>query len=85
MYYYKKAPLDSLNSSGLSINQFLQIVESISAGGVRIAYVHLEGSFSFSSTNDLESSVEGFADIEGTVGGTLGGVFIPAEDYKLPI
>jgi len=81
----KKAPLDSLNSSGLSINQFLQIVESISAGGVRIAYVHLEGSFSFSSTNDLESSVEGFADIEGTVGGTLGGVFIPAEDYKLPI
>ncbi|MGH2143919.1 hypothetical protein ACQ1ZU_16105, partial [Enterococcus faecalis] len=61
----KKAPLDYLNSSGLSISQFLQIVESISAGGIRVAYVNLEGTFSFSSTTDIEISKEGFADIDG--------------------
>ncbi|OSH15693.1 hypothetical protein HS5302_1876 [Enterococcus faecalis] len=81
----KKAPLDYLNSSGLSISQFLQIVESISAGGIRVAYVNLEGTFSFSSTTDIEISKEGFADIDGNVGGTLGGVFIPENDYKLPL
>lgn len=81
----KKAPLDYLNSSGLSISQFLQIVESISAGGVRVAYVTLEGTFAFSSSDLIEESIEGFADVEGSVGGTLGGVFIPEDDYKLPL
>lgn len=81
----KKAPLTYLNKSGISISQFLQIAESISSGGVRMAYVNLEGTFSFASGKTIEKSNEGFADINGTVGGTLGGVFMPDDDYKLPL
>ncbi|GGC97939.1 hypothetical protein [Enterococcus wangshanyuanii] len=81
----KKAPLTYLNKSGLSVSQFLQIAESISSGGVRMAYVNLEGTFSFASGKTIEESDEGFADIDETAGGTLGGVFMPDDDYKLPL
>lgn len=81
----KKAPLAYLNKSGLSIAQFLQIAESISSGGVRMAYVNLEGTFSFASGIEIEPSDEGFADNDETTGGTLGGVFMPEDDYKLPL
>lgn len=80
----KKFPLSYLNKSGLTISQFLQITESISSGGVRIAFVNLEGTFYFSD-KEIESSSLGFSDVEETTGGTLGGVFIPEDDYKLPL
>lgn len=81
----KKAPLTYLNKSGLTVAQFMQIVESITAGGVRVSYVNLEGTFSFASGKTVEISDEGFADIEGTIGGELGGVFLPSDDYELPL
>lgn len=81
----KKAPLSYLNQSGLSVSQFLQIAESISSGGVRMAYVNLEGTFSFASSVEIEESEDGFSDILETTGGTLGGVFMPENDYELPL
>lgn len=81
----QKIPLDALNNVGISTNQFLQIIDSIVAGGVRVAYVSLEGTFSFSNSSSIETSEQGFADINMASGGTLGGVFTPSNDYELPL
>lgn len=81
----KKAPLDALNRVGMSVNQFLQFVEQVVSGEGSISHVDLEGTFSFASGAEVETSDLGFADISGATGGTLGGVFTPADDYKLPI
>ncbi|EAD1138806.1 hypothetical protein AR000_08785 [Listeria monocytogenes] len=81
----KKIPLSALNAVGLSTNQFLQIVNSLKSGGVRVAYINLEGSFSFSKGRTEEISNEGFSKLNQLVGGTLGGLFTPENDFKLPI
>lgn len=81
----KKIPLKALNEVGLSTNQFLQIVDSIKSGGVRVAYVTLEGSFSFAQGAIEEVSQEGFSELDQILGGMLGGLFTPGNDYKLPI
>ncbi|WP_025727701.1 hypothetical protein [Heyndrickxia ginsengihumi] len=80
-----KAPLNALNKIGLSASQFVQFVEQVLPGDASISRVNLEGTFSFASGNDVETSELGFADLNGTTGGTFGGVFTPADDYKLPI
>ncbi|UQD52299.1 hypothetical protein C0971_09965 [Bacillus methanolicus] len=81
----KKAPLGALNKIGMTPGQFVQIVERAVASGVRVASVNLEGTFSFASGNSIEESEFGFSDIEGTTGGTLGGVFMSDQDYELPV
>ncbi|EID6355166.1 hypothetical protein LCA03_002750 [Listeria monocytogenes] len=81
----KKIPLKALNQVGLSTSQFLQIVSSLKSGGVRVAYINLEGSFSFAKGTTEEVSDEGFSELDQVLGGTLGGLFTPAEDFKLPI
>lgn len=81
-----KVPLNALNLTGMSTSQFLQIVDSIRAGGVRVASVNLEGTFAFADGTELEEGSEfGFSDDLGEVGGTLSGIFTPQKDYKLPI
>ncbi|MGG1291363.1 hypothetical protein ABE218_08410 [Bacillus smithii] len=81
----KKAPLEALNKIGLSANQFVQFVEQVVPGDAFVARVNLEGTFSFASGSTVESSEFGFADIDGTTGGTFGGVFTSSDDYILPI
>ncbi|MEK4883488.1 hypothetical protein NST81_01985 [Bacillus sp. FSL W8-0223] len=81
----KKAPLEALNKIGLSANQFVQFVEQVVPGDASVARVNLEGTFSFASGSTVESSEFGFADIDGTTGGTFGGVFTSSDDYILPI
>ncbi|MGC4378245.1 hypothetical protein WD019_15155 [Fictibacillus sp. Mic-4] len=81
----KKAPLDALNRVGLSPGQFVQIVEKAVAVGVRVDRVNLEGTFSFASGNSIEASEFGFADNSSATGGTLSGIFLPADEYQLPI
>lgn len=80
-----KAPLTALNAIGMSTDQFIQIVSNVVAGGIGVGNISLEGTFSFASGNTVETSDTGFADIGGTTGGTLGGVFTPSNDYQLPI
>lgn len=80
----EKVPIHYLNTSGLSMSQFSQLVKSIIPAGVSITFVNLEGTFSFSKNlSEVEWSNDGFADMEGTVGGTLGAVYKPDNDYKL--
>jgi hypothetical protein len=80
-----RAPLTALNTIGMSINQFLQIAEKVVSAGVSITNVNLEGTFGFASGTTLESSNEGFADVGQTTGGIIGGLFVPEDDYELPI
>ncbi|MED4933984.1 hypothetical protein [Heyndrickxia coagulans] len=81
----KKAPLEALNKIGMSSNQFVQLVEQVGSGDTSVSHVNLEGTFSFASGTNIETSEFGFADLNGTTGGTFGGVFTPEDDYKLPI
>lgn len=81
----QRAPLTALNTIGMSINQFIQIVEQVVSAGVSITSVNLEGTFGFSSSTALETSTYGFADINQTTDGIFGGLFVPEDDYKLPI
>ncbi|EAD3347499.1 hypothetical protein M4G88_002027 [Listeria monocytogenes] len=81
----KKIPLSALNAVGLSTNQFLQLVNSLKSGGVRVAYINLEGSFSFAKGATEEISADGFSELDQILGGTLGGLFTPSDDFKLPI
>lgn len=81
----KKAPLEALNKVGMSATQFSTIVQKTVAAGVRVAYINLNGTFSFSSIPDeIETSQFGFSS-DGIDGGTLGGIFEPEDDYPLPI
>lgn len=81
----EKIPLKHLNAIGLTIGQFVQIVMQIIPAGVRLSFVNLEGTFAFSSTSEIEVCEEGFSDLEGKIGGFLGGSFGTDDDYKLPI
>lgn len=77
-------PLDVLNKSGLSATQFGLITQRVLPGGVRVAVIELAGTFSFASGSTVETSVEGFADIAGTTGGTLSGLLVN-DTTELPI
>ncbi|PAD73662.1 hypothetical protein [Paenibacillus campinasensis] len=81
-----KVPTKRLNEVGMSPLQFGQIIQKTVAAGVRVAQIELTGTFQFSSQYDqLETGPTGFADEEMTTGGTLGEVYVPGDDYPLPI
>lgn len=81
-----RVPTQRLNEVGMSPVQFAQIVQKTVAAGVRVAQIELTGTFSLSSQYDaLETSPLGLADIDMTTGGTLGEVYMPGDDYPLPI
>jgi hypothetical protein len=80
-------PLRRLNEVGMSEKQFVQIVKKTVAAGVRVASIEMTGTFSFSShpTESEYSDTEGFADIDQTIGGYLGAIFVDSNDTELPI
>lgn len=79
------APAGPINRTGLSGRQFGTLLNLVIAGGVR-AEAAFEGTFSFSSVPDaVETSPQGFGDLQQTTGGTLGMVYNPDTDYELPI
>lgn len=81
-----KVPTKHLNEVGMSPLQFGQIIQKTVAAGVRVAQIELTGTFQFSSQYDqLETGPTGFADEEMTTGGSLGEVYVPGDDYLLPI
>lgn len=83
---YVNVPAYSIAKTGFSLAQFGQLVNSITSAGVG-AEVLFEGTFSFSSkyTESEYNQENGLANEEMTVGGTLGYVYDPAFDIKLPI
>lgn len=80
-------PTTAVNKTGLTVNQFAQLVKLATAGGVRTE-INFGGTFSFSSqsgTSETDSNA-GFADVAETTGGTLSGIFDSSvNDYNLPV
>ncbi|MNP75709.1 hypothetical protein D3C76_1728150 [compost metagenome] len=75
-----------LNEVGMSPMQFAQIIEKTVAAGVSVAQIELAGTFLLSSAyGELQQDAFGLSDPDMTVGGTLGEVYVPGNDYGLPI
>ncbi|TVX91771.1 DUF2612 domain-containing protein [Paenibacillus agilis] len=84
--HVSSVPYEKLNSAGLSPAQFVALVERLVAAGVRVSRVELTGTFALASIADrLEVSEDGFADEAMRHGGTLGDLYVPGNDYELPI
>lgn len=83
---FVSVPAQLLNAVGLSLAQFGRICNKIVAAGVR-AHVLFQGTFQLSSQVDAVEldSEKGLADLEQTIGGTLGAVYDPEYDPDLPL
>jgi hypothetical protein len=73
-------PSGAINSVGLSLYQFGQLIDSIAAGGVKVASL-FEGTFALSSQYDVSETdaSAGLADDAQTTGGTLGAYYDPGK------
>lgn len=81
-----RVPTKRLNEVGMSPLQFGQIIQKTVAAGVRVAQIELTGTFRLSSVYDqLQTGPNGLADVDMATGGTLGEVYVPGNDYALPI
>jgi hypothetical protein len=81
-----RVPTKRLNEVGMSPDQFARIIQKTVAAGVRVARIELAGTFALSSQYDaLETSPLGLADLGMTTGGELGEVYVPGNEYPLPI
>lgn len=80
-------PIAALNKVGLTAGQFAYIVQKVAPAGVRVESVNLVGSFSFSSQRTVSesSTTAGFAPLDQSTGGTLGGSIDPKNVIDLPI
>ncbi|MCE5168961.1 hypothetical protein LQV63_06520 [Paenibacillus profundus] len=84
--HVNEVPYEKLSGMGLSPSQFVSLVERLVAAGVRVGQVELTGTFALSSVYDsLERDEHGLADEAMTVGGTLGDMYVPGNDYAIPI
>ncbi|MBW7452431.1 hypothetical protein ACFOLF_12180 [Paenibacillus sepulcri] len=80
-----RLPLDRVNASGISLDQFARIIQRTVAAGVRVDAVELSGTFAFGAIDDAPDPNSGFADVAQTTGGRLGAVIQPGDDTDLPI
>lgn len=81
-----RVPIKRLNEVGMSPRQFAQIIQKTVAAGVKVAQVELAGTFKLAAVYDqLNNDPFGLGNIEMTLGGGLGEVYVPGNDYGLPI
>lgn len=81
-----RVPIKRLNEVGMSPRQFAQIIQKTVAAGVKVAQVELAGTFKLATVYDqLNNDPFGLGNIEMTLGGGLGEVYVPGNDYGLPI
>ncbi|WP_438347290.1 hypothetical protein ACP8HI_16495 [Paenibacillus sp. FA6] len=81
-----RMPMKRLNEVGMSPLQFAKIIQKTAAAGVSIAQIELAGTFRLSSIYEgLQRDEFGLSDPDMTVGGTIGEVYVPGNDYELPI
>jgi len=79
------APMENVVMSGITLNQFIQILNAIKAAGVRIS-ADLKGTFIFGTEEEYGQFYDtGFADNDQTMGGTLGMLYDPSNEDPLPI
>ncbi|MEC0092895.1 hypothetical protein [Paenibacillus macquariensis] len=81
-----RVPIKRLNEVGMSPRQFAQIIQKTVAAGVKVAQIELAGTFRLSPVYEqLRNDSVGLGNIEMTLGGTLGEVYVAGDDYGLPI
>ncbi|WP_240415036.1 DUF2612 domain-containing protein [Paenibacillus periandrae] len=81
-----EVPLARLNEMGMSSLQFVQLTKSVAPLAVRVDYVSFSGTFRFSNQNGVvESTAEGFSNIAGSSGGTIGNVYEGGNVPDLPV
>lgn len=81
-------PLKRINEAGMDPANFVRIVQKTVAAGVKVQAIELSGTFEFGdafATTNVDVT-KGFGDsTDANVGGYLGAVYTPANDYELPI
>ena len=79
------APIDGVLNIGMTLNQFISILSSNKAAGVRLL-ADLQGTFELGEIEEYGPSSEfGFADDEQTTGGQVGVLYDPLDNDPLPI
>lgn len=79
-------PMSVINESGLTINQFVQIVRTVVAGGILVDSIAVDGTFEYAAIDQIKgSNSEGFADIDQSVGSYFGGVYQRDDDFDIPV
>lgn len=81
-----RLPLERLASSGIELNQFVQIISKTVAAGVSVQSIELQGTFEFGGLPESYDSAAGFGDInDESIGGGLGAVYQAGTNTDLPI
>lgn len=78
-------PIGRLNEIGIAPDQFARIVQKTVSAGIKVDVIELAGTFTFGPIPIEKSAKAGFADIDGTTGGTLGTAYVPESGQDLPI
>lgn len=79
-------PLDILNTSGMTVNQVTQLIQSILPICIRMDSLSLEGTFEFADNENDYNITKGFCDAEGgNIGGYLGYISSDTNEPVLPI
>ena len=78
-------PLTKINEAGLDPLNFIRIIQRTVAAGVKVGVIELSGTFEFGTIAMEVDNLKGFGNIDGTIGGYLGAVYIPSTDQELPI
>jgi hypothetical protein len=78
-------PIERINAVGMDPRQFAQIVQKTVAAGVRVGVIELTGTFEYGTIDDPPDPNAGFADLDQTIGGTLGAAYSPGLVPDLPL
>lgn len=76
-------PFEAINRINIDANTAVQIVKMLIPAGVSFTSLNFSGTFEFGGTNMEHDESKGFADVEQTMGGTLG--FVPDMGKVLPV
>lgn len=81
-----RLPIGRLNTSGIELSQFVQIIQKTVAAGVNVDSIELAGTFEFGSAEGEFDNSRGWGDIHNdSIGGHLGAVYEPSTSTDLPI
>lgn len=79
-------PLDILNTSGMTVKQVSELVKTLLPICVTMDTLSLQGTFTFSDSENEYNELEGFNDVEGgNIGGYLGYMSSDENEPILPI
>lgn len=81
-----RLPIGRLNTSGIELSQFVQIIQKTVAAGVNVDSIELAGTFEFGSSEGEIDNLKGWGDLyDDKIGGDLGAVYEPGTSTDLPI